>query len=171
MTEPVAVIRPVFVTWIALVAQLPFQLFLTVWAGGFFGGLLGGGPEHFIPIGAFAFIAIPFCCWSGKKLNYANTTYTVYDDRLELSEGFLTTQRKTIRFKDVREVMVREGVMQRAEKLGSVHLATQASGSGRGSPMGFLGFHSVSNSGLTLLDIENSEQVYQNLKDMVKAHS
>jgi len=170
MGEPVAVIRPVFVPWIALVAQLPFQLFMTVWSGGFFGGLAGGGSMHFIA-GAIAFIGIPACCWFGKKLNYANTTYSVYDDRIELSEGFLTVQRKTVRFKDVREVMVREGVMQRAEKLGSVYLATQATGSGRGSPMGFLGFNSVSGSGLTLLDIENSEQVYQNLKNMVQAQS
>jgi len=31
--------RPVFIGWIALVSQLPIQLFMTVWAGGFFGGI------------------------------------------------------------------------------------------------------------------------------------
>ena len=34
--------RPTFVGWIVLVAQLPVQLFFTVWAGMFFGGMSSG---------------------------------------------------------------------------------------------------------------------------------
>ena len=33
-------LKPVFVGWLALVTQLPLQLFFTLWSGGFFGGLL-----------------------------------------------------------------------------------------------------------------------------------
>ena len=32
-------LRPVFIGWITLVIQLPLQLFLTFWAGSFFGSL------------------------------------------------------------------------------------------------------------------------------------
>jgi len=32
-------LRPTFVGWIALLVQLPFQLFFTLWSGGFSGGI------------------------------------------------------------------------------------------------------------------------------------
>jgi hypothetical protein len=32
-------LKPVFIGWITLLAQLPLQLFFTLWCGGFFGGL------------------------------------------------------------------------------------------------------------------------------------
>mgnify|MGYP006305074325 FL=1 len=36
--QPVLVTRPVFIPWVTVASVIPIQLFMTVWAGGFFGG-------------------------------------------------------------------------------------------------------------------------------------
>jgi len=66
--------RPVFIGWITLLVQSPLQLFLTFWAGGFFGGLSqaffqAGSRAPFIAFGALAFFGIPIVAYFGKKLN------------------------------------------------------------------------------------------------------
>ena len=90
-------LRPVFIGWIAFLVQLPFQLFFTVWSGGFFGGfattLIGlHGRWPFIFFGALGFVAVPLVAFVGKKLNYARTEYNFFPDRLELEEGFFIDQ-------------------------------------------------------------------------------
>jgi hypothetical protein len=77
-------VRPVFISWITLLMQLPVQLFLTFWAGGFFGamtkstGLVGrDSSAPFIFFGVLALVATPVVAYFGKKLNYGRT-----DDRL-----------------------------------------------------------------------------------------
>jgi membrane protein YdbS with pleckstrin-like domain len=104
-------VKPTFIGWTTLVAQLPLQLFFTVWMGGFFGGLtrpfLGSGSFFFF--GAVAFFGIPLIVYFGKKLNYARTEYRFYEDRLEFEEGFLTINKKVIKYKDMKEVTLRRG--------------------------------------------------------------
>src|SRR5690348_3738375 len=100
-------LRPVFVGWVALVTQLPFQLFLTVWAGGFFGGLtktflgLKDTNSPFLFFGLLAFAGIPAVVYFGKQLNYARTEYKFFEDRLEFEEGFFTINKKVIKYSNV----------------------------------------------------------------------
>ena len=79
-------VRPVFIGWIALLYQLPFQLFFTVWSGVFFGGLISslhifprdsGAPLHF-------FFGVPLVTYFGKKLNYSRTEYKFLNDRTRI---------------------------------------------------------------------------------------
>jgi uncharacterized membrane protein YdbT with pleckstrin-like domain len=125
---------PVFIGWITLLIQLPLQLFFTFWSGGFFGGMSSSflalnSRVPFIVFGAAAFVSIPVVAYVGKKLNYARTEYRFYSDRLEFDEGFFSINKKVIKFRDVKEVTLRKGVLQRIYGLGTIYLATLATGS------------------------------------------
>ena len=90
--------RPVFIGWLTLVIQLPLQLFLTFWSGGFFGAitspLFPNSNFSYIFFGGLAFFGIPLIAYVGKKMNYSKTEYQFFDDRVEFEEGFsLKTER------------------------------------------------------------------------------
>ena len=168
-------LRPVFIGWIAFLVQLPFQLFFTVWSGGFFGGfattligLHGRWPFYFF--GALGFIAVPLVAFFGKKLNYARTEYNFFSDRLEFEEGFFTISRKVIKFRDVKEITLRKGLFQRIYGLGTVYIATLATGSSPTyNPFGALGFGNVSASGVSVRDIPNPDEAYDRIKKLFDA--
>ena len=135
MTEtPQFSLKPIFIGWITLLTQLPLQLFFTIWCGGFFGGMASSFlsikfPTAALYIGGLTFIIFPTVIYWGKKLNYARTEYRFYVDRLEFDEGFFTLQKKVIKYRDVKEVTLREGILQRIYGLGTVYLATLATDS------------------------------------------
>jgi uncharacterized membrane protein YdbT with pleckstrin-like domain len=167
-------IKPVFVGWVALLVQLPFQIFLTFWCGGFLGAMLGflfpdrNTAQFFF--GALAFIGIPLCTYIARKYNYSRTEYRFYDDRLEFEEGFFTIQKKTIRFKDVKEITLRRGILQRANGLGTVYMATLATGAAPYSnPFTLFGFGNASASGINVRDIPDPENNYTKIRAMVDA--
>ena len=65
-------VRPQFAGWIAVLAGLPIKLFMTIWAGGFFGGLSGAAfgqnsRAPFVFCGLLAFIGIPCFAYFGRK--------------------------------------------------------------------------------------------------------
>jgi membrane protein YdbS with pleckstrin-like domain len=172
-------IKPVFVGWITLLTQVPLQLFLAVWCGGFFGGM--GTAAGIFPqnsrlasyvIGAVAFIAIPIVAYVGKKLNYGRTEYRFYPDRLEFDEGFFSINKKVIKFRDVKETTLRKGILQRTYGLGSIYLATQATGStGNRNPFIALGFGNVSASGVIVRDISDPEVTFEKVRQLVDAQN
>src|SRR5580698_6100077 len=166
-------VRPVFIGWITLLVQLPLQLFFTIWAGGFFGGMtqatgLFPRGSSFIVFGAIAFFGIPAVAYIGKKLNYGRTEYRFYTDRLEFEEGFFSINKKVIKFRDVKEVTLRKGILQRIYGLGTIYLATLATGSTRGSnPFVALGFGNVSASGISVRDITDPDQAFEKTRQMI----
>ena len=168
-------LKPVFVGWIALLVQFPFQLFFTIWAGGFFGGFSGflfprGSWAPFLFFGMLAFFGIPLIAYFGKKLNYSRTEYRFYSDRLEFEEGFFSRNQKVVKFRDVKEVTLREGILQRSVGLGTIYLATLATGSGpRNNPFFSLGFGNVSASGIAVRDVTNPGDVYGKIRKLVDA--
>jgi uncharacterized membrane protein YdbT with pleckstrin-like domain len=172
-------LKPVFIGWITLLQQLPLQLFFTVWCGGFFGGMgksFGIFPKDsdtpFIFFGALAFFSIPLVAYIGKKLNYARTEYNFLDDQLEFEEGFFTINRKVIKYRDVKEVTLRKGILQRIYGLGTIYLATLATGSTTSfNPFYALGFGNVSASGVGVRDIQNPDEAYEKIKKLVESHN
>jgi membrane protein YdbS with pleckstrin-like domain len=171
-------VKPVFVGWIALIAQVPLQLFFALWCGVFFGGI--GAATGLFPnamstgfiFGAAAFVAMPIVTYLGKKLNYSQTEYRFYSDRLEFDEGFLTVSKKVIKFRDVRETTLRKGVLQRTCDLGSIYLATLATGSGQGTNLSAsLGFSNVSASGIVVRDIGEPDVTFEKVRKLVDAES
>jgi membrane protein YdbS with pleckstrin-like domain len=168
-------VRPVFIGWITLLVQLPLQLFFTIWAGGFFGGMtqatgLFPRGSSFIVFGAIAFFSIPAVAYIGKKLNYGRTEYRFFADRLEFEEGFFSINKKVIRFRDIKEVTLRKGILQRIYGLGTIYLATLATGSGQNfRPFVALGFGNVSGSGISVRDIADPDQTFDRIRKLVDA--
>jgi uncharacterized membrane protein YdbT with pleckstrin-like domain len=173
-------LKPVFVGWTTLLAQLPLQLFLTVFSTFFFGlittAILTEGdfePADIVMgpgmlFGALAFFGVPLAICLGKKLNYARTEYRFYKDHLEFDEGFLAIRKKEIRYADVKEITLRRGVLQRPYGLGTIYLATMATGSSSDSqPFSAISIGSVSASGVSVRDIRDPEAAYENIRRIV----
>jgi uncharacterized membrane protein YdbT with pleckstrin-like domain len=172
-------VRPVFIGWITLLVQLPLQLFFAFWAGGFFGAMTSSlqifpkdSHAPFIFFGMLAFFGVPAIAYIGKKLNYARTEYRFFADHLEFEEGFFSINKKVIKFRDVKEVTLRKGILQRIYGLGTIYLATLATGSTRGSnPFVALGFGNVSASGINVRDITGPDQAFDKIRQMIDAHN
>jgi membrane protein YdbS with pleckstrin-like domain len=169
--------RPVFIGWITLLQQLPLQLFFTFWCGGFFGGfssLSGVFARNswvpFIFFGALAFFGIPLVTYFGKKLNYGRTEYRFFPDRLEFDEGFFTINRKVLKLKDVKEVTLHKGLFQRMYGLGTVYLATLATGAtSSANAFSALGFGNVSASGVSVRDIAEPDRAFEEIRRLIDA--
>jgi len=170
-------VKPVFVGWLTLLMQLPYQLFMTVWSGVFFGQAISqaAGAAFWPPamvIGTAVFVAMPVAIYTVKKLNYARTEYRFYADRVEFEEGFFTINKKVVNFRDVKEVTLRKGFFQQFCGLGTVYLLTLATGvDAPVSPFAAFGFGSVSASGVTVRDIANPDDAYDAIKKLVDARS
>jgi len=167
-------VKPVFIGWIALLYQLPLQLFFTLWSAVFFGSLIGSirvfpnnSAVPFVLFGAIAFLGFPLVAYFGKKLNYARTEYKFSDDRLEFEEGFFNVTEKVIKFRDVKEVTLRKNFFQRMYDLGTVYLATDATGSCRPNIFNALGFGNVSASGIGVVDIPNPDETFERVRRIV----
>jgi len=168
-------VRPVFIGWITLLYQLPFQIFFTVWSGAFFGGFAStfhifpknsGAP--FVLFGAMAFVGFPLVVYFGKKLNYDRTEYKFLEDRLEFEEGFFNINEKVVKFKDIKEVTLRKSFLQRIYDLGTIYLATDATGSSaRTNVFSALGYENVSASGVGVCDIRNPDETFEKIRNIV----
>jgi len=178
--QPICV-RPVFIGWITFFMQLPLQLFVAVWAGLFFGGMMQttglfmrASPLPFVIFGAAGFFGVPLVAYLGKKLNYSRTEYRIFTDRLEFEEGFFSINEKVVKYRDVKEVTLHKGVFQRFYGLGTIYLATLAtgtspwgSGSGSFNPFNALGFGNVSASGVSVRDVANPDELFDQLRRLV----
>lgn len=171
-------LKPVFALIPSLVLQLPVQIFFSIWLGTFFGGfaplLLGAKDFSVHPslvIGGVAFVLTPFVVCYLKKANYAKTEYRFYEDRLEFEEGFLTINKKVVKYKDMKEVTLRRGILQRSVGLGSIYLSTLATGSGGGGNAfgSIFGSGSTAGSGIYLRDIPEPEAEYERVRALVDA--
>ena len=164
---PLLTAEPVFHPLVAIISIIPIQLFMTVWAGGFFGGFGLFGVQAldinippwftFVFFGALAFFGIPILVFFVKKKTYAKTKYLFFADRLEYAEGFWTLENKTIKYKNITEANMRRGVVQKMYGLGTILLATPATGMQQGT----------SKSGIRILDIENTKKIYDKILDLI----
>src|SRR5258708_29885906 len=104
------------------------------------------------------------------KLNDGWSEYRFYSDRLEFDEGFYSVNKKVIKFRDVKEATLRKGILQRTCDLGSVYLATLATGSARNSnPFVALGFGNVSASGVIVRDIPDPDATFEKIRQLIDA--
>lgn len=129
-------------------------------------------PIPFVFCGALAFFGFPLVNYIGRKLNYARTEYRFYPDRLEFEEGFFTINKKVIKFKDVKEITLNKNIFQRVYNLGTIYVATLATGSSfPGSRFFALGFGNISASGASVQDIQNPDETYEEIRRIVDAHN
>jgi membrane protein YdbS with pleckstrin-like domain len=152
---------------VAALSVLPIQLFLTVWGAGFCGGfgLAAVKALHlplppwftFVFFGCLFFFGIPLVVYTAKKRTYAQTEYRFFGNRLEYAEGFWTAENKTIKYDKVTETAVRRGIIQRKYGLGTIFLATPATGFQQGRAM----------SGIRVQDVEEPEKVYEAVQKLI----
>ena len=155
-------LRPLFVGWATLTALLPFALFFGLWFGGVFHSLLN-----------ISWLLVLGLGYVAKKLNYSRTEYRFYDDRLEFDEGFFALNRKTIDYRDVREITLHKGFVQRTCDLGTIYLGTITTGTSSPNLNPFLafGFASASASGVALLDIPHPDSAFEKIRRLVNPRS
>ena len=112
---------------------------------------------------------MPSVIYIGKKLNYARTEYTFFDDRMEFAEGFFSLNRKVIMLRDVREVTLQRGFLQRPYGLGSIYLATPATGLwSTSNAFAAMGFGNVAASGIIIRDIPDPDENYTKITQLVE---
>ncbi len=160
-------LRPRFVGWVTVLSLLPIQLFLTVWGAGFFGGFGLGAVKAlnlplppwftFVFFGCLFFFGIPLLVYTAKKRTYVQTEYRFFRDRLEYAEGFWTAENKTIKYDKITETAMRRGIIQRKYGLGTIFLATPATGFRQGRAM----------SGIRIRDVEEPEKVYDAVEKLI----
>jgi len=166
-SEKVFSLKPVFIPWVTVFSLLPLQIFFVIWGGGFFGAFSSIAIQAlhinvpkaspFIFFALLFFFGIPFLAYYSKKKTYAKTVYTFYGDHLEYFEGFWTIEKKSIKYDKITEVSMVEGIIQKKYGLGSIFLATPATGSSsrRGR------------SGIRIMDIPNAEKAYKDIKQLL----
>jgi membrane protein YdbS with pleckstrin-like domain len=147
---------------------MPLHIFMTIWGGGFFGGFsmfavqaLGldlPGWSTFVFFGALFFIAIPIVTYTAQKKTYQKTEYRFFRTKLDYYEGFFTSEQKTIDYKNITEVNLVKGVIQKKHGLGTIVLSTPATGFASGR----------ARSGIRVQDIPNADQVYEQVKDLIQ---
>jgi hypothetical protein len=168
-STPLLVLKPVFIPWVTIAGIIPLQIFMTLWGGGFFGGfsmfIVGALGLNlpawftFVFFGALFFFGFPILMYVAGKRTTTKTEYRFYPDHLEYAEGFWTAEQKSIKYSDIKEVSMRQGIVQRKHGLGTLHLSTA---SGSAVAAGHRGF-----SGILLHNIPNVEEVYQKAKEFV----
>lgn len=140
---------------------------MTVWGAGFFGvfslfairALRLPVPPwfSFVFFACLFFFGIPLLAFTAKKRTYAKTEYRFYGNRLEYAEGFWTVENKTIKYDKITETAMRRGILQRKYGLGTIFLATPATGFQHGKSM----------SGIRIHDIEEPEKVYDAVQHLI----
>lgn len=168
-SRPVLTLKPVFIPWLTVASVLPLQLFMAVWGGGFFGGFGMFGVKAlnlplppwftFVFFTFLFFFGIPILAYASRKKTYAETEYKFYPDRLEYAEGFWTAENKTINYKSITEANLRRGIIQRKYGLGTIYLATPATGIPQGRAV----------SGIKIADVTNSEEIYDTIRDLINS--
>jgi membrane protein YdbS with pleckstrin-like domain len=167
--EPQLVLKPVFIPWVTILSALPVVLFIGVWTALFFGGFATAaikGPAAqstvwsvIIAAEVVLCIALPWLIYTARKRTYAKTEYVFYPDRLEYAEGFWTTENKTVSYKNITEANLRCGIVQRKYGLGTIYLATPATGIPQGRAI----------SGIRIADVPNPEEVYATVQQLINA--
>jgi len=91
------------------------------------------------------------------KLSYAHTKYHITKEGICYSRDFIGLTIRDIKFKNVKEITLKQGILQRHFGLGSVLLQTHA------TPH----HPSASSTGLIIKDIGNSEELYKMIKKRI----
>lgn len=97
-------------------------------------------------------LVLPIFLWLNKK-NYDVTSYKVYNDRIEFEEGFINHKFTTIKMEDVKEIHLTQNFLQKYANLATIRFVTPAN-------------NASTSTGVTFMDIENSNYVYAKLKQI-----
>lgn len=166
---------PTFIGIANLLGILPFALFFGVWSGIFFGGFFIGFfgdkikaitsiPLFVFPVtlAVIIFFLVFILAYFYQQRTYFNTEYTIYPDRIEYTEGFLGAEAKTVLLKNAVGCNLVRGIIQKQFGLGSIRIDMP----------GFVtSVNSRGRSGFCLADLENPEETYEILNNLIKQNA
>lgn len=84
-------------------------------------------------------------------LQYQATEYNFYNTKIEYKNGFLNKSEKTLKYKDIREVEKKEGILERIFKLGTIIIYTNASNQ---------------NNGIRIHSLENIDEQFEKINQL-----
>lgn len=84
---------------------------------------------------------------------YKSYNYDFYKTKVIYKDSFINISEKEVKYKNIREVYLRRGLFQRMFNLGTIVLYTNAE-------TGFA-------NGIFIKDVENSEQIYKEIKQLI----
>lgn len=144
-----------------VLAMMPFALlwlgFDSVFIGAAFSGNMGG--MSFILIPFMLLHLMPVWIWLGNVFTanrrWKNTMYYVTDKRIIIQTGFLDRELQTVYYKDIRDVNLRVGILDKLLGVGDVHFDMgHFDRKGRAVTKAFL-------------DIENAREAYTRIQKIV----
>lgn len=102
------------------------------------------------------------------KKQYENLEFNFYYTKVEYKDGFLNKEEKEVKYKYVREVVMRQSVLERICNLGTIILYTSAS-----SGIGGSGSHSniTRRNGIYIHCVKNVQEQYKKIKGIMETGS
>lgn len=174
--QPIREIRPVvvpaqFFCWgvggAALIALFPgFATFVVSnMIAGMAGGPSFGGPVIIYGMIAYllSFVVALYLIHLKMFKELERTRYSVFEDRIEYDEGFLTRNRRTLVFDQVIDVHLVEGLLQQTKGVGTVTLVTQQLVSS--------GEATLSNRRISLHNVPDPKEVYDLIRSLALQRS
>lgn len=108
----------------------------------------------------FAFHLLPVWIWLGNIITaskkWKNTKYYVTDRRIIIQTGIIGASYDTIYYKDIKNVSLKIGVIDKLLKVGDIYIDT-----------GSILTSSSKNVMMTILDVENPYEIYGKLQKIV----
>ena len=96
------------------------------------------------------FIMMPY-----KMYKYEFITFLIAEDKLSYIRDFLGYYRNDIKYENIKEVIISQGMIQKLFRLGDVHLISNIA---------------AGNAGITFFNLENPHQVYELIQEKITQH-
>ena len=154
---PILYLLTNFRVWVALVSLILWVAVIQInGRSGYTEGLVVVYFDEFVIscyVLMFGFILfVIIMTYIGMK-NYAATVYCVYDDRIEMNEGFINHQHISIFFDDIKEVHLTQNIVQCKYNVATIKVITAANNF---------------DTGIKLIDIEYADEVCEQLRKLIK---
>lgn len=94
-----------------------------------------------------------------EKVQYNHYEYNFYNTKVEYIDGFLNKEQKELKYKHIREVALRQNIIQRMFNIGTIRVFTNATS-------GYSG-NNRSLNGLNIHCVENPQEEYKKVKELI----
>lgn len=151
-----------------VIIMAPFAILWLMFDSIFIGAFIGSGAMEEAPAGVFLFLIpfflfhlMPVWIWLANILTanrkWKNTKYYITDKRIIIQNGFIAENYQTIYYKDIKNVRLHIGIIDKMLGVGDVYFDTGYTGAGTATRV----------MGTAFLDIENYQEIYQKAQKVV----
>ena len=98
------------------------------------------------------------------KKQYDNLEYKFYADKMEYTDSFINKENKELKYKNIKEIIMRQNILERIFGIGTIIIATSAS-SGYASRRSH--YTMRNRNGIYVHCVKNIHTDYQNIKNLI----